>query len=197
MKLILASGSPFRKLLLENAGLYFDAIPADIDEREIEAPLVEKGANAKDVSLALAEAKALDVSKARLDALVIGSDQVLSMGDTIFHKCKSLDEAAERLMEMSGKAHYLDSAFAIARGEKVLVKHVSRAVMTFRNFNRAEIDDYLKQAGHTVLSSVGAYQFEGLGIRLFEKIDGDYFTIVGLPMLPLLEALRKLDAING
>ncbi|MCO6188004.1 Maf-like protein [Rhizobium sp. L1K21] len=197
MKLILASGSPFRKALLSNAGFTFDAIPAGIDERQVEAPLAAAGSGPQDIALALAEAKARDVSVKNPDALTIGSDQVLSMGRDIFHKCTTMAEARERLLQMSGREHLLDSAFVIVRHNAVLTKHVSRASMTFRTFTEREIDTYLEEAGEGVLGSVGAYQFEGLGIRLFEKIEGDYFTIIGMPMLPLLSALRELGAIDA
>ncbi len=196
-KLILASGSPFRKSLLINAGLTFEAIPAAIDEREIETPLVSKGVAPEEVAQALADAKALDVSRKQRGAFVIGSDQVMSMDGILFHKCANMDEARDRLIAMSGKDHFLDSAITISSGDEIVWRFVARAVMTIRPLRDAEIDQYLQNAGEGILSSVGAYQFEGLGIRLFEKIEGDYFTIIGLPMLPLLSALRDLEVIDA
>ncbi len=196
-KLILASASPFRKILLANAGLSFESVPAMIDEREIEMPLVQQATPPEDIALALAEAKALNVSTHHKSAYVIGSDQVLSMQGVLFHKCRTLGEARQRLSDMSGKSHFLDSAVAICHDGNIVWRNVSRAVMTFRTLSSEEIDAYVKEAGDALFQSVGAYQFEGLGIRLFEKIEGDYFTIIGLPMLPLLSALRQIGLIDA
>lgn len=196
-KLILASSSPFRKQLLLNAGLQFGACAAAVDERAIELPLVKKGCRPADIAIALAEAKALHVSATKPQTLVIGSDQILSMAGQIFHKCKTREEAKERLLSMRRQDHYLESAVVIARGKEILWRHVSRAIMTFRDFDEGFVDHYLAAVGDDVLSSVGAYQFEGPGIQLFDKIDGDYFAIIGLPLLPLLHALRQLGAIDA
>ncbi len=196
-KLILASASPFRKTLLSNAGLSFESVPAAIDEREIEIPLVQQGTPPEGVALALAEAKALSVSAHYRDAYVIGSDQVLSMQGVLFHKCRTFEEARQRLSDMSGKTHFLDSAVTLCFAGKIVWKNVARAAMTFRALSDSEIDAYLHEAGDALFQSVGAYQFEGLGIRLFEKIEGDYFTIIGLPMLPLLSALRQFGLIDA
>lgn len=194
-KLILASGSPFRKQLMEAAGLTFAAEPARIDEREIEAPLVLAGATPEAVATALAKAKAEDVADRHVDAFVIGSDQVMSMDGRLFHKCTSVEIAREQLRSMRGRTHRLSSAISIVRNDEEVWKHVSVADLTFRDFTDAFLDSYIANAGSKVLLTVGAYSYEGLGQQLFEKVEGDFFTIIGLPMLPLLAALRELAII--
>ncbi len=196
-RIILASGSPFRKKLLENAGIDFEAIPASIDERAVEATLEKTGATPEDVALVLAEAKALDVSERNPGALIIGSDQTLSLGDTIFHKPADMEAARRHLLKLSGKTHHLNSAVVLVRDGETLWRHVGTARLTMRQLDPAFIGRHLSQVGDKALSSVGAYQIEGEGIQLFEKIDGDYFTIVGLPLIPLLAALRQRGAIDG
>lgn len=196
-KLILASTSPFRRMLLDNAGLDFEAIPADIDERGIEAQLRAKGAKPEEVATMLAEAKALAVSMKVPDAMVIGSDQTLSLGQVVFHKPRDIAEAKRHLKLFSGNTHQLNSGVALARAGEIVWSDVSSAKMKVRALSDDFIDRYLENTGKTVLDSVGAYQLEKSGIQLFEAIDGDYFTIVGLPLLPLLAALRNLGAIDG
>lgn len=193
--LVLASSSPFRRMLMENAGLTFESQAADIDERKIEASL--EGASPDQVALTLARAKALEVSQRHSGALVIGSDQTMSVGNRVFHKPKSLGEAKENLLSLSGKTHRLNSAIAIVRDHGVLWEHVSHADLTVRPLTEAFVDRYLARVGEKAFSSVGAYQLEGEGIQLFSEIEGDYFTILGLPMLPLLDKLRELAAIDG
>ena len=194
-KMILASSSPFRQQLMKNAGLSFSAFAANVDERVVEAPLIQAGAEPQAIATALAEAKALDVSARADQALVIGSDQVLSLEGSIFHKCGDMAEARDRLIMMSGQTHFLDSAIAIARDEQIVWRHVSRATMHFRSFDETFVDHYLAMAGEGILSSVGAYQFEGPGIQLFNAVEGDYFAIIGLPLIPLLTQLREMKAI--
>lgn len=196
-RIILASASPFRAALLENAGIAFDVVPADIDERAVEAPLAESGATPEDVALVLAEAKATEVSERYPDALVIGSDQTLSLGEEIFHKPDSMEDARRHLLKLSGKTHQLNAAVVIARDGEAIWRHTSIATLTMRVLDPGFIGRHLAAVGEKALSSVGAYQLEGQGIHLFEKIEGDYFTIVGLPLLPLLAELRRLDAIDG
>jgi len=196
-RIILASGSPFRKALLTNAGIAFDAIPADVDERALEAPLEGTGATPEDVASILAEAKAIDVSESHPGALVIGCDQTLSLGDRVFHKPRDKEDARRHLLDLSGKTHQLNSAVVLVRDGKTLWRNVSIARLTMRKLDPAFIGRHLARVGEKALSSVGAYQIEGEGIQLFEKIDGDYFTIVGLPLLPLLAELRGLGAIDG
>lgn len=196
-RIILASGSPFRKKLLENAGIDVEAIQASIDERAVEAPLEGTGATPEDVALVLAEAKALDVSDKNPGTLVIGSDQTLSLGGAIFHKPADMEAARRHLLKLSGKTHHLNSAVVLVRDGETLWRHVGIARLTMRHLDPAFIGRHLSHVGEKALSSVGAYQVEGEGIQLFEKIDGDYFTIVGLPLIPLLAALRLQGAIDG
>lgn len=191
-RLILASGSAARQMLLKNAGLEFSAVPASIDERMVEERI--PAANKDPVAIArhLAVAKATDVSVRNPGAIVIGCDQTMSIGPRIFHKAASIAEARETLQILRGQAHFLNSAVCLVRDGKVLWSEVSRACMQVRNFSDAFLSDYLERNGSIILSSVGCYQLEGEGIQLFDAIAGDYFTILGLPLLPLLGALRQL-----
>jgi len=196
-KLVLASGSPFRKAMLVSAGVDVEAVPAEIDERAVEAPLQDSGVSPEDVAVILAEAKALEVSERRPGALVLGCDQTLSLGDEVFHKPADMEGARRHLLALSGKTHQLNSAAVLVRNGEVLWRHVGIANLTMRKLEPAFIGRHLARVGDKALSSVGAYQIEGEGIQLFEKVDGDYFTIVGLPLLPLLSELRRLGAIDG
>lgn len=191
-RLILASGSAARQMLLKNAGLQFEAIPASIDERDVEERI--PAANKDPVAIArhLAVAKAIDVSTSNPGAIVIGCDQTMSMGSRIFHKSASVAEARETLQALRGQAHFLNSAVCLVRDGKVLWSEVSRACMQVRSFSDEFLSGYLARNGSAVLSSVGCYQVEGEGVQLFDAIAGDYFTILGLPLLPLLEELRQL-----
>ena len=153
--------------------------------------------NPEDVASVLAEAKAQDVSSRNPGAIIIGSDQTLSLGGEIYHKAATMDEARRRLLALSGKTHELNSAVVLAKGGETIWRHMSVARMTMRDFDPGFIGRHLSNVGERALTSVGAYQFEGEGIQLFERIDGDYFTIIGLPLLPLLAQLRVLGAIDG
>lgn len=195
--LILASSSPFRRMLMENAGLGFAAIAAKIDERAIEEPLARDGAGPDAVALVLAKAKAKEVSERYPGSLVIGSDQTMSLGDQVFHKPRDRADAANHLRQLSGKTHRLNSAIAFAKNGDILWEHVSHAQLTMRALSADFIERHLTRVGDKALGSVGAYQLEGEGIQLFSAIDGDYFTILGLPMLPLLQKLRELGMIDG
>lgn len=197
MTLILASASPFRAAMLKNAGLAFDAIAARIDERAVEQPLLEADLPPGDIAEVLAIAKAEEVSVRNTGALVIGSDQMLSFDGEILHKVEDMEGARRRLLQLSGKTHYLDSAIALLRDGEVLWSHVERATLTMRTLTPEFVGRHLAEAGETVLSSVGAYQIEGVGVQLFEKIEGDFFTIMGLPLLPLLAELRRQGALEG
>ena len=195
--LILASGSPFRRQLLENAGLSFSVERPEIDERAVEAPLRSSGATPEDIAQVLAEAKAMDVSERHPGALVIGSDQTLSLQNEMFHKPKDMEGARRQLLALSGRTHELNSALAIARDGETIWRHMDVVHMTMRKLEPGFIGRHLAHVGDKALSSVGAYQIESEGIQLFEKIDGSYFSIVGLPLLPLLSKLRELGAIDG
>lgn len=195
--LILASSSPFRRALLEGAGLAFEALAADVDERALEAPLQNSGATPDEVALVLAEAKAVDVSEKRPGRLVIGCDQTLSLGDRVFHKPADMEGARRHLLDLSGKTHQLNSAVVMARNGETLWRHVSTARLTMRPLEPGFIGRHLARVGPKALTSVGAYQIEGEGIQLFESIEGDTFTIMGLPLLPLLAQLRTMGVIDG
>jgi septum formation protein len=184
-------------MLMENAGLAFQAMAADIDERGIERELEETDARPEQVAVELARAKALDVSRRIPGALVIGSDQTMSLGDRVYHKPKDLEEAKRHVLSLSGNTHRLNSGIALARDGEVLWDHLSHADLTVRTLSDGFVDGYVARCGEKLLGSVGAYQLEGEGIQLFSEIRGDYFTILGLPMLPLLDKLRDLRAIDG
>jgi septum formation protein len=187
--LILASGSRARQALLANAGINFEAVPAEIDERAVQqaSGLAAPG----DIAALLAREKALAVSMDHPGSFVIGADQTLALGELLFSKPAGRAEAAQQLHALAGHRHDLHSAVAVARDGKILFADANTARMTMRHLGKAEIDLYLDQAGDAVTSSVGAYQLEGLGVHLFERIEGDHFTILGLPLLPLLAFLRS------
>lgn len=195
--LVLASASPFRRMLLENAGIAFQAKAADIDERAIEGEVERQGSSPEEVALILAEAKARNVGQAFPDDIIIGSDQTMSLGARVYHKPRDMSEARDHLMSLSGRVHQLNSGIVLTRGNDILWKHVSSARMSVRPLRPEFIDAHLARVGNKALASVGAYQLEGEGIQLFDKIDGDYFTILGLPMLPLLAKLRDLRVIDA
>jgi len=186
--LVLASQSRARQMLLGNAGLAFEAVPADIDERAIQekSGLLKPG----EIAALLAQQKALLISAKMPDRYVIAADQTLALGQRLFSKPAGRPQAVEQLRALAGNTHELHSAVAVAHGGKVLFSDVSVARMTMRHLSGDEIRTYLDAAGDRVTTSVGAYQLEGLGVHLFERIDGDHFTILGLPLLPLLAFLR-------
>jgi septum formation protein len=187
--LILASQSPARQALLAGAGIGFEAIPADIDERKAQkaSGLSRPG----DIAALLAREKALAVASAHAGRLVIGADQTLALGERLFDKPAGRAQAADQLRALAGRRHELHSAVAVARDGQILFTDVSVARMTMRRLEEVEIQAYLDATGEAVTSSVGAYQLETLGVHLFERIEGDQFTILGLPLLPLLAFLRS------
>jgi len=187
--LILASQSSARKMLLANAGLEFIAITADIDERGIQA--ASKLSSPRDIGLLLAREKAKAVSANHPGSYVIGADQTLALGDRLFNKPAGREQAMAQLRDLAGKSHELNSAVALAHDGKIVFEDVSVARMTIQQMSEAELSAYLDAAGDAVTTSVGAYQLEGLGIHLFERIEGDHSTILGLPLLPLLAFLRR------
>jgi septum formation protein len=186
--LILASNSAARKALLLGAGLDFESSPAPIDERAEEAIALGKGPAA--VARHLAEAKALAVSRLHPGRIVIGADQTLSLDGEIFHKPTDMAAARLQLSRLRGRTHRLSCGVALACGGTVLWSDIAEADLTMRNVSDTERDAVLVEEGEAALGSVGAYRLEGPSVRLFEQIDGDYFTILGLPLLPLLAALR-------
>lgn len=186
--LILASQSRARKSLLANAGIVFEAVPADIDERAVQK---SSGLTAPDnIALLLAREKALFVSAGNPGRMVVGADQTLALGNKLFSKPTGRPQASEQLRTLAGQTHQLCSAVAVARDGKILFADISIARMTMRPLSGDEIRSYLDDAGDAVTTSVGAYQLESLGVHLFERIEGDHFTILGLPLLPLLAFLR-------
>lgn len=197
MALVLASGSKIRAELLKNAGLTIDIDPADVDERAVEEPLLKAGFPPEDLASVLAEAKANEVSARRPNDLVIGADQILAFEGERRTKPEDMEAARRQLLAFSGKTHELLSAVVVSKNGEAVWRHVSTARLTMRNLSPAFVGHYLAEAGDVVLSSVGAYQLESIGLQLFEKIDGDYFTILGLPMLPLLGQLRELGVIEA
>jgi len=196
--LILASSSKVRARLLEAAGLAFSVEGPRINEHAMRQAISSTGSlSAQDVAEVLARAKAEAVSELAKDAFVIGADQVLALGNHIFTKPDTMDAARSQLLDLSGKTHTLHSAVALATKGETVWAHAESSTLTMRSFTPQFIGRYLAAAGESVLTSVGAYQIEGLSIRLFEKIDGDYFSILGIPLLPLLDALRREGAIEG
>lgn len=192
--LILASQSRARQTLLANAGINFEAVPAELDEWALQQT---SGLSAPgDIAALLAREKALAVSSQQSGKFVVGADQTLALGTRLFSKPASRAQAAEQLRALAGHGHELHSAVAVARDGKILFEAAAVARMTMRRIGEAEIDAYLDQAGEAVTSSVGAYQLEGLGVHLFERIEGDHFTILGLPLLPLLAFLRIQRLLN-
>lgn len=188
--IVLASASVIRQALLSSAGLHVRVDPAAIDEAEVKAGYRRDGRQATDLALALAELKALRVSSRYPDALVIAADQLLVCGDIWFDKPPDFDHARAQLMALRGRTHVLVTAVLTVRDGLRLWHHIEMPRLTMRDFSDAFLEEYLSSTGDDVLSSVGAYQLEGQGIQLFSDIEGDYFSILGLPLLPLLQHLR-------
>jgi len=189
--LILASASNVRARLLREAGVQFGVRPPDLDEDEEKSTLRQQGVPHKDFAAALAEAKALNVSAAIPQALVLGCDQTLLCADRLFDKPRDTAEARENLAFLRGKTHQLICGAVLAENGKPVWRHVERADLTMRAFSDAFLDAYIKNEGSLILSSVGCYQLEGRGAQLFETVKGDYFTVLGLPLIPLLAVLRE------
>lgn len=188
---ILASASKARFALLRAAGVPVAVEAAAVDEAELKASLRAARATAAAMAETLAELKAGRVSRRHPRQLVIGADQVLECDGIVFDKPADLSEARQQLLALRGRRHRLLSAVVLVRDGQRLWHHVGRADLAMRDFGEQFLDDYLHAAGDAALSSVGGYQIEGLGAQLFAGIDGDYFTILGLPLLPLLEILRE------
>ncbi len=188
---VLASGSAARARLLREAGLRFRQEAAHVDESEVKRALKGEGAGAAAVAEALAELKAMKVSRRHPGALVVGCDQMLDCDGQWFDKPDSIAAARAQLLALAGKRHRLLTAAVVARGGARLWHHNGVATLAMRSFSDAFLDAYLAAAGDAALASVGAYQLEGIGAQLFSRIDGDYFGILGLPLLPLLDFLRQ------
>jgi len=194
-ELILASLSPFRAQLLANAGLAFSVAGARLNEREIETQC--PALSPKQLAQKLAQEKSMDVSRRFPHALVIGCDQTLELEGKALHKPADMQDASRRLLALSGKTHALHSAVSLCKHGKLIWSDCVSAHMTVRHLDPQFVGHHLARVGDSVLASVGAYQLEGEGIQLFDRIEGDWFTIIGLPMLPLLAEFRKLGVIDG
>lgn len=192
--LVLASKSSVRRALLEAAGIPFTIEPAAIDERAIESSKAAS-ASAANVALSLAREKVLEVARRRSKSTVLGADQTLALGARRFSKPANALAAREQLKALSGKTHELHAAVAVAQGGEIVFETVATARLTVRPLSESFLDAYLAAAGERVSSSVGAYQLERLGVHLFERVEGDHFTILGLPLLPLLAYFRSAGLV--
>lgn len=190
MSIILASASPARHALLRAAGVAFEVEPAAIDEGEIKTGYRRENRKVMDLAIALAELKALRISARHPEALVIGADQILVCGDVWFDKPPDLDHARAQLSALRGKMHELVTAVVTMQDGARLWHLVQTPKMTMRNFSDDFIDRYLSDSAVEALESVGGYRLEGHGVQLFTRVEGDYFSVLGLPLLPLLEHLR-------
>ncbi len=198
MRLVLASQSAGRRKILANAGIEHDVMAAKCDEEAEKEQLRAGGADARMLALGLAEAKARGTSLACPGAFVLGCDQTLAREDGLmFDKARSMEEQAQHLRQLSGRTHSLFAAMVIARDGEIIWRDVEEARMTMRPLSDTFIADYLAAEGEGLLSGVGGYRIEGRGIQLFEKIEGSHFTIIGLPLLPLLAFLRTAGVIAG
>jgi septum formation protein len=191
--LVLASQSKSRQGLLQAAGIAFEVHPAEIDERSVQAESGLKDPAA--IAALLARSKALNVAAKLTGRIVIGADQTLALKDRLFSKPAGREQATAQIRALAAQTHELHSAVAVAGDGKLLFEHVSVARMTMRPLNDVMIETYLDAAGVAVTTSVGAYQVEGFGVHLFERIEGDHFTILGLPLLPLLQYLRSIGVV--
>jgi septum formation protein len=194
---VLASGSRARREMLAAAGVHFTVQAADVDEPAIRARMLKQDASVepKRIAAVLAAAKAEDVSGKVRSSLIIGADQVLALGNELLSKAPSIEAAREALRKLRGRTHELHSAVAFAEKGKVTWAHVATARLTMRDFSDAFLDDYLLRAGDRVGQSVGGYELEGIGVQLFDHIEGDYFTILGLPLMAVLGELRARGII--
>lgn len=192
--IILASKSPIRQTLLANAGLTFRTEASPLDETAHKSVLGKL--SAETLAQELAKAKALALSHARPGDIIIGADQTLGFAGETLHKCTTMDEAQALLQRLSGKTHTLHAAIAIAQNGQILRAQMSTVLMKMRPLSHAAIAAYLNTAGTNVLGSVGCYHFEGQGAQLFEKVEGDYHAILGLPLLPLLAILREIGELE-
>lgn len=189
MRLVLASGSESRRRLLAGAGIDAAAIKPNVDEDTARDAMRAEAIPIRDQAMRLAELKALKIS-AREEGLVIGGDQMLALGEQAFDKPKDLDEARAHLQALSGKTHVLETAIVVAQGDGIVWRHLARPKLTMRELSAAFINQYIDNLGDDILSTVGGYKLESLGSQLFSSIEGDYFSILGLPLLPLQDYLR-------
>jgi len=188
--IVLASKSAARRAVLDGAGVPYEAATAGVDEDAVKAGMLAEGADAREIADALAELKAIKISRSRT-GFVVGADQTLEFEGELYDKAQTLAEARARLQALRGKPHKLHSAVVVAKDGAPIWREVVTATLTMRDFSDAFLDDYLAHEGDAALGSVGCYRLEGPGVQLFSKIDGDYFTILGLPLMGLLDLLRR------
>jgi len=193
--IILASGSAIRRQILDGAGLDFEVIVKPVDEAAIKASMLAEGSSIRDIADALAEAKSRKVSIAT-PGLVIGADQIMEMDGKLFDKPATIEAARDRLLDMRGKPHRLIGAVVICENGRPVWRHMSKTVLTVRQFSEEFLEDYIEAEGELLTKSVGAYRFEGRGSQLFSSVDGDFFSILGLSLLPVLDYLRERGAIS-
>jgi len=186
---ILASGSESRRRLLRNAGVDAQCVKPNVDETTAKAAMRRERVSIRDQAMHLAELKAVKISR-QFPGLVIGGDQMLALGNEALDKPRDLVEAKNHLKRLSGQIHRLETAIVVAENGESVWRHLARPALTVRDLNENFIDNYVETVGEPLLATVGAYQLEGLGAQLFSRIEGDYFTILGLPLLPLLDYLR-------
>ncbi|GGA18727.1 Maf family nucleotide pyrophosphatase [Neptunicoccus cionae] len=196
-QIVLASGSQIRGAMLRDAGVEFTTDVPRVDEESILLSLQAEGAKPGDIADTLAEYKARRIADRHPASLVIAADQVLTCNGQVYSKPKSIDEAREHLKSLRGQGHQLLSAVVVYEETKPVWRHIGRAQLAMRDFSDDFLEDYLEKAGDTVLSSVGCYQLENIGVTLFSRVQGDYFTILGLPLLEVLDFLRSRGAIQS
>ncbi len=194
--IILASGSAIRAQILAGAGVPFEVIKPGVDESVIKSEAAKEGLGLEETAMRLAETKAMAVvNKARPGDIIIASDQIMEFEGRSYDKPADMEEARARLLEIQGAAHTLINAVALARDGEIIWRHIDRPKLVLRALSEKEVDAYLAAAGPDILASVGAYQIEQLGSRLFERIEGDHFAVLGLSLLPLLDVLRREGAL--
>lgn len=194
--LVLASTSPFRRRMLEAAGLSFEVLSPGVDEAALKGELSSVRAGPGAISEALARAKADAGSRKMPRALVIGADQVLALGNELFDKPADVNIAREQLLRLRGQAHQLHTAAALSLDGRVVWSHVEPATLVMRRFSDKFLEGYLAEMGSRLCQMVGGYEIEGRGIQLLERVDGDYFTVIGLPLLALLAELRNRGVLE-
>ena len=194
MNIILASGSPTRKQILEDSGVIFEVVVRPIDEASIKSAMIQEGASKLSIVSTLAELKSIKVSS-ETPGLVIGADQIMVFDGAIYDKPKTIKEARERLMAIRNQTHYLMGSVVVSEGGVSVWRHSSKVELKARSFTDKFIDNYINQEGEALLQTVGAYRFEKRGSQLFSSVKGDFFSVLGLPLLPLLDYLRTRNAI--
>jgi len=194
-KLILASKSPSRANLLRGAGLTFDVVVTGVDEDSVKQTLLSEGATGQEIAVTLSDLKAMRVQAGPLD-YVMAADQVLTLNGELYSKPSDLDRGRDQLRQLRGQTHELISAVSIAKTGSVIWRHNETSLMTMRDFSDDFLDSYIEANEQAVLSSVGSYWLESDGIQLFSRIEGDYFAILGLPLLPVLDFLRLHDVVT-